>query len=72
MQEFQSDYCIIQNEGQTKNTITQRSYGHFFSIKHNTKNDVIRLHCLRADDRGIKDVSVNVLELIDSPARKGT
>ena len=59
--------CKKQYVGQTKNTIVQRFQGHFFNIRHKKQTDAVGMHFSQPDHRGLKDLSIQILEFIRLP-----
>ena len=57
--------CGKQYVGHTKNTLNKRFQAHFYLIKHNTNDHKIPRHFNMNLHRGIDDVEIHVLTLIN-------
>ena len=66
-------YCITCNTcgkqyvGQTKRKILQRFQGHFYNIKVANQNDAVGMHFSQPSHRGIRDITIRVLEFVSLP-----
>ena len=56
--------CHKQYVGQTKNSLAQRFYSHFYNIRHKKQNDAVGLHFSRPDHKCTRDITINVLDFI--------